>query len=229
MDRRDALKAVGAMGLASMENVLLAAEQPTKPQGAADSYSGDAANGAPTAVPQLRRKEKLMADDRAREVLSRAATGRLATVSRDGSPYVVPLSYVFRNGEIWFHHALGSGHLRNNFDRDRRVCFEVDERGEVYASGPTECNTSLSYRSVIAFGRVRDIDDQAEKKSFFDAFMQKYSDPKWDRPKGVYPRLDKIGVCAIAIERMTGKEAILPPADKRWPGADKTKTSGTAG
>jgi nitroimidazol reductase NimA-like FMN-containing flavoprotein (pyridoxamine 5'-phosphate oxidase superfamily) len=164
-----------------------------------------------------------MSEDHAREMISHAFCGRLATVSPDGSPYIVPLLYVWMNGEIWFHNTTAQGHLRGNVEHEPRVCFEVDDPGEVYANGPTECNTSLAYRSVVAFGRIRIIEDQAKKKAFFDALMKKYADPKWGRPKGIYPRLDQVSVYAIAVERMTGKETPLPAALNRWPAVDKTK------
>ncbi len=45
----------------------------------------------------------------------------------------------------------------------------------------------------------------------------------WSRPKGFFPRLDEVTVYAIAIERMTGKETALPPAQGRWPALDRTK------
>ena len=229
MDRRDALKAVGALGLASVENVLPPGEQRTKPDALPSPRPGDQAGGtkaggtALSNAPQLRRKEKLMPEDHAREMISQAFCGRLATVSPDGSPYIVPLLYVWMNGEIWIHSGHGRGHFRSNVEHEQRVCFEVDDPGEVYANGPSECNTSLAYRSVVAFGRVRIIEDQQQKKAFCDALMKKYADPKWDRPKGVYPRLDQVSVWAIAVERMTGKETPLPAVQDRWPAADKTK------
>ena len=44
----------------------------------------------------------------------------------------------------------------------------------------------------------------------------------WRRPAGFYPRLDQITLYAIAVERMTGKETVLPAAPQRWPAADRT-------
>ena len=44
MDRRDALKAVGVLGIASVENALLAGEQPTKsdrPPSSPPGYQGE--------------------------------------------------------------------------------------------------------------------------------------------------------------------------------------------
>src|SRR6266568_2565043 len=79
--------------------------------------------------PQVRRADKLMAEERARETLERGFYGRLATVGEDGWPYCVPLLYVCMDGEIFVHNTRARGHLRANVDHEPRVCFEVDEAG----------------------------------------------------------------------------------------------------
>jgi len=172
----------------------------------------------------IRRTDKRMSDERAREILACGYAGRLGTVGADGWPYVVPLLYVVRNDEIWVHNAAAPGHLRDNVEHEPRVCFEVDEPGEVFAYGRFECDTSVEYRSVVAFGRIRIAEDGAEKTAFCDALMARYGDPRWERPASFYPRLDQITVYAIAVERLTGKETPLPAAEHRWPHADHTKT-----
>ncbi len=172
----------------------------------------------------IRRTDRQMSDERAREMLARGYAGRLGTVGRDGWPYVVPLLYVWRDGEIWLHTAAVRGHLRDNIDHEPRVCFEVDAPGEVFAYGRFECDTALEYRSVVAFGRIRVVEDRALKAAFCDGLMARYGDPAWQRPAGFYPRLDLITVYAIAVERLAGKETALPAAEDRWPRADHTKT-----
>jgi uncharacterized protein len=165
-----------------------------------------------------------MPESRAREMIARGYCGRLGTVGPDGSPYVVPLLYVCIDGEIWVHNTRAPGHLRANVDHEPRVCFEIDEPGEVFAYGRFECDTSVAYRSVMAFGRIRVVEDQASKHAFFAALMDKYGDPSWGRPPEFFPRLEQVTVYAITIDRMTGKETALPPLQDKWPAADHTKT-----
>lgn len=165
-----------------------------------------------------------MSEDRVREFIAHAYSGRLATVGPDGWPYIVPLLYVWMNGEIWVHNTCARGHFRNNVDHESKVCFEVDDPGEAFPYGRFECDSSMMYRSVVAFGHIRIIDDERHKKAFFDGLMAKYGDPEWDRPKGFYPRLEQVTVYAITVERMTGKETPLPSVENRWPAVDNTKT-----
>jgi uncharacterized protein len=175
-------------------------------------------------APRMRREDRVMAEAAVLQLLAHGYSGRLATVGADGWPYVVPLLYVWKGGQIWVHNTGARGHLRGNVDHDSRVCFEVDEPGEVFPYGRFECDSALAYRSVVAFGRISVVDERAAKTAFFEALMDKYGDPGWSRPKGFFPRLDEVTVYAIAIERMTGKETALPPAQDRWPALDRTKS-----
>jgi uncharacterized protein len=174
--------------------------------------------------PALRRTDKQMPEAQLREFLQKGFCGRLASSGADGWPYVVPLLYVLRGGELWVHNTAARGHLRANVEHDSRVCFEVDEPGEVFPYGRFECDTSIAYRSAVVFGRIRIVDDASQKQAFFEAFMSKYAQPDWDRPRRYFPRLDEVTVYAICIERMTGKEAALPAAESRWPSLDRTKS-----
>jgi len=163
--------------------------------------------------PQVRRADKLMTEERARETLERGFCGRLATVGEDGWPYCVPLLYVCMDGEVFVH-----------VDHEPRVCFEIDEAGEVFPYGRFECDSTVEYRSVIVFGRIRVVEDLKTRERFFDALMAKYAKKEWERPKGFYPRIDQITLYAITIERLSGKETPLPQASERWPAVDRTKS-----
>ncbi len=174
--------------------------------------------------PKLRRTDKVMPEDQAHAALAEGFCGHLATVGDDGYPYCVPLLYVWMDGRIFVHNTSARGHLRANIDREARVCFEIDRAGEVYDYGRFECDSSIAYRSVIAFGRIRVADDRATKQRFFDALLAKYGKPDTGRPKGFYPRLDETTVYAIDIERLTGKETQLPAVADQWPAKDNTKT-----
>ncbi|HZQ36327.1 MAG TPA: pyridoxamine 5'-phosphate oxidase family protein [Dehalococcoidia bacterium] len=174
--------------------------------------------------PAMRRGEKAMTPEQVEELLRHGFSGRLGTVGADGFPYVVPLLYVWMDGAIWVHNTRARGHLRQNVDHEARVCFEVDEPGEVFAYGRFECDSSVAYRSVIAFGRIAVVEERAAKQRFCEALLAKYAHESGDRPKGFFPRLDQITVYAITVERLTGKATPLPAADQRWPAVDQTRT-----
>ena len=175
-----------------------------------------------SSAPQIRRVDRLMSEEQAGQLLQRSFCGRLATVSEDGSPYCAPLLYVVVGGSLYVHNTIARGHLRANIEHDVRVCFEVDEPGQVFDYGRFECDSSVSYRSVIAFGTMRIVDDRKEKQRFFEALMNKYGTPGRDRPRGFFPRIDRVIVYEMTIERLTGKEQALPGISQQWPAVDRT-------
>jgi nitroimidazol reductase NimA-like FMN-containing flavoprotein (pyridoxamine 5'-phosphate oxidase superfamily) len=174
--------------------------------------------------PSIRRADRVMPEARIPEFVERGYSGRLATVSEDGFPYCVPLLYVWMDGEVYLHTTAARGHLRSNVERDPRVCFELDEPQGVFDYGRFECDSGLAYRSVCLFGRIRIVDDREVKQRFCEKLMEKYRSPETTRPKGFFPRLDIITVYALAIERMTGKETLMPPLSEQWPAVDQTRT-----
>jgi uncharacterized protein len=175
-------------------------------------------------APGMRRADRLMTAEAAQRALEGGFCGRLATVGADGAPYCVPLLYVWMDGQVFVHNTSAPGHFRTNVDHEPRVCFEMDEPGEVFAYGRFECDSALAFRSVIVFGRIRVVEDAPTKTRFCEALMAKYGDPAWGRPAGFFPRLGQIAVYAITVERMTGKECALPEVSRRWPAEDNTKT-----
>lgn len=172
----------------------------------------------------IRRADLAIDDARARQWLSLGQAGRLGTVSADGWPYVVPMLYVHEGETVFLHGSRARGHLRSNLERDPRACFVVDVPGSVYGYGRFECDTSLSYGSVMVFGRVRVVEDELQRIAFCDALMAKYGGALSGRPAGFYPRLDHISIYALDIERLTGKEIVLPAASQSWPAVDRTKS-----
>ena len=174
--------------------------------------------------PQLRRQDRMLAEAEARELITRAYCGRVATIGSDGWPYVVPLLHVFTADVINMHNTAALGHFRLNVERDARACFEVDEPVKVFDYGRFECDSGLAYRSAIAYGRIRIVEDRGEKIRFFDALLAKYGTGVPGRPKSFYPRLDDVTVYALTVERITGKHCPLPSVSEQWPALDRTKT-----
>jgi nitroimidazol reductase NimA-like FMN-containing flavoprotein (pyridoxamine 5'-phosphate oxidase superfamily) len=174
--------------------------------------------------PSLRRKDKEMQEARALDAIARGFVGRIATVGPDGWPYCVPFLYVWSGGELLLHNSASRGHFRTNVDNDERVCFELDEAGDVFNYGRFQCDTSVAFCSVIVFGTIKVIEDEGAKTRFFDALMAKYGKPGSGRPEHFYPRIGEITLYAIKPERITGKETPLPDAAQQWPATDRTKS-----
>ncbi len=165
----------------------------------------------------LRRADKIMGAQEVREFLALAHCGRTATIGADGFPYVVPNLFVWMEEQIFLHTARYRGHFLANVEFCDRVCVEADEPGETFPYGPVECDTSIAFRSVVVFGRIRVVPEAEIRQRFFTAFMSKYAPPgSWGREKGSFPRIDSTILYAIAPQVMTGKQTPFPAPDKRW-------------
>ncbi|MBV8876655.1 MAG: pyridoxamine 5'-phosphate oxidase family protein [Gammaproteobacteria bacterium] len=165
----------------------------------------------------LRRADKIMNVEEVRAFLASAHCGRTATVGADGYPYVVPNLFVWMEERIFLHTARHRGHFLANVEFCDRVCFEADEPGETFPYGPVECDTSIAFRSVVVFGRIRVVPELEVRQRFFTAFMSKYAPPdSWGRPQDSFPRIGSTVLYAITPEIMTGKRTPLPSAEKVW-------------
>lgn len=172
---------------------------------------------------QLRRADKIMTTEEIDAFLKEAFCGRTATIGADGYPYVVPNLFVWHEGTVYLHTTRHPGHFAANVKHCSRVSFEVDEPGEVFPYGNIECDTSVSYRSVILFGQIQMLTSDDEATKFFTRFMTKYAPPdSWGREVGSFPRLRATIVYAITPELITGKNGVLPPLADRWPARNNT-------
>lgn len=173
----------------------------------------------------VRRQDKAMSGADIDRFLERTMFAHFASVSANGDPYVVPNLFVYADG-IVYSHTSRTGHFRDNILARARVCFEASEAGKVFPYGEFECDSSVSYMSVVGFGSIRIEEDDAEKTRFFDRLMAKYSDPKLDRPKGFYPRLNAITLYVLQLDEITGKNGPLPSVSEQWPAMNRTKSPG---
>jgi nitroimidazol reductase NimA-like FMN-containing flavoprotein (pyridoxamine 5'-phosphate oxidase superfamily) len=100
---------------------------------------------------RMRRQDLAMDEARTQALLTRGFCGRLATVGVDGAPYCTTMLYVWTEGRIHLHGTRARGHLRSNIDHEPRACFAIDEPGPVFDYGRFECDSTISYASVLVF------------------------------------------------------------------------------
>lgn len=180
-----------------------------------------------TPTGQLKRQDKAMSREEAETFLASSFCGRTGTLGPDGYPYVVPNLFTWQEGQIYLHTARYEGHFLTTVRHHAQVSFEVDEPGEIFPYGHIECDTSVSYRSVIVFGHIRIVEDTEEKLRFYRAFMDKYAPAgSWGREKDSLPRVAGTVVYAVTPEALTGKEGRLPPLHERWPARNHTASPG---
>jgi nitroimidazol reductase NimA-like FMN-containing flavoprotein (pyridoxamine 5'-phosphate oxidase superfamily) len=147
----------------------------------------------------MRRKDREISEQEARQLLAQGEYGVLSTVSPDGTPYGVPLSYVYHQGEIFFHSAP-EGRKVEYLATGARASFCV-----VGATRLLPEKFSTRYESAIASGEIRELDGD-EKRAALSRLVEKYA-PEF-RPQGEEYIAQAEGttrVYALCVRHLTGK------------------------
>ena len=147
---------------------------------------------------EMRRYKQALTEEECAEILRRERRGVLATLGDDGYPYAVPLNFVYEDGKIYFHCAA-EGHKIDAIRRCDKASFCVTEQGE---RAPGEW--WFKVRSVIAFGRVRMLEDRDEVLSRVRALGLKYAAPDYVE-KEIQKDGKRVQCLELTIEHMTGK------------------------
>jgi nitroimidazol reductase NimA-like FMN-containing flavoprotein (pyridoxamine 5'-phosphate oxidase superfamily) len=153
------------------------------------------------------RKSRGMELDAITDLLNRASVGRVATVSTDGTPYIVPVNFSFEGDRIYFHSAL-EGMKLDNIKVNPKVGFETDEMVELLISADRPCDCGCHYRSVIARGKARIVDDDLRRRHALMLLVKKYASGRENQPMPG-DIVAKTAVVEIVIDEISGK-ARLP-------------------
>ena len=152
----------------------------------------------------MRRSGQALGIDACKEVLSRGTSGVLALLGDGGWPYAVPMSYAFDGEKLYFHCAR-EGHKLDAIRREARASFCVVDRDEVV---PEEYTTY--FRSVIVFGRVRVLENEAQMRAAIELLARRYfpQDSAENRHRAIEREWAGLCMLEMDIEHMSGKEAI---------------------
>ena len=152
---------------------------------------------------ELRRKEKKIEELSAVEaVIAAAPFCRLAMCDGD-SPYMVPLCFGYKDNTLYFHSAV-RGRKVDVLRKNPRVCVQFDCD---LALQPAEkaCDWTLSYRSVIGFGRASFVEDPQARQAALAVIMAHYTDGEFDFDEAA---LRKTLVVRVDFDELTGKQAV---------------------
>ena len=169
-------------------------------------------------INELRRTDRQKDEIFTREFLKTAPFCSIANAV-DGQPFIHSNIFVYddKTNQIYFHTAK-EGRFRYNIENNAKVCFTVAEMGRLLPS-PTALNMSMEYKSVVIFGKVTIIEDDAEAESALKILVEKYFPHlKYgvDYSKVTINDLKRTTVFKLEIERWSGKEKQV---EEDFPGA----------
>lgn len=153
---------------------------------------------------EMRRKKQTLSQQEIANILHKGTSGVLALLGDNDYPYAVPISYVYDDGKIYFHSAK-SGHKIDAIQKTAKASFCVIDKDLIV---PAEYTTY--FRSVIAFGQIRVIEDDREKRAAIEKLAIKYApeDTAANRDNTINREWKPLCMLEMTIEHITGKEAI---------------------
>jgi nitroimidazol reductase NimA-like FMN-containing flavoprotein (pyridoxamine 5'-phosphate oxidase superfamily) len=147
----------------------------------------------------IRRSERALTNEQAAEILQKGEYGILSTVSPDGQPYGVPVSFAYTDDALYFHCAV-EGHKLDNLESNPRVSFCVVGGTELLPD-----KFATRYESAIAFGKACELIGN-EKRSALMELLKKYSADFVEKgERYIENDIEKTRVFKIEIETLSGK------------------------
>lgn len=128
--------------------------------------------------------------EEAKALLAECRLGRLGCVY-EGSPYVVPVNYVFDGQNIYIHSLVGRkiAALRTN----PRACLQVDEVVDDY-----------HWRSAIAFGSYGEVADASERERAVGQLLKRFPQLTPVESVPVHDSQSSVVLFRIHVEEVSG-------------------------
>jgi len=152
---------------------------------------------------KMRRFKQQLSQADCLDILDHGTSGVLALSGSDGWPYAIPLSYVYADGSLFFH-AARAGHKLDLIAQNPKASFCVIAQDQIV---PEEFTTY--FKSVIAFGPIRVLEEPEEKRRALTLLSDKYSPNRPEaREAEIAKSWDQVCMLELKVEDLTGKQAI---------------------
>ena len=148
---------------------------------------------------KMRRIGQEIPKEECEEILTNEPRGVLALLGDDDYPYAIPMSHVYVDGKIYFHGAQ-EGHKNDAVKRHTKVSYCVMDKGV-----KAEDSWWYTFKSVIAFGRIKTLTDRDEKIEKLTHLGDKFFPTHEETLDEINRLLDRTEVFEITIEHMSGK------------------------
>lgn len=120
----------------------------------------------------------------------------------DGTPYVIPMNFGYRNGVVYLHSAP-AGRSIDIVGRNPKVCLTFNDGQElVYQHPQVACSYRMRARSVMAWGEVEFVTDFEQKKEALDILMEHYSGESFRYGR---PAVENVKIWRVKLDRITAK------------------------
>lgn len=151
----------------------------------------------------MRRKDKQVINRSEIDAIIRKSKVCRIAMAYQHSPYLVPVCFGYDGNSIFIHTAI-TGEKIQYFEKNNQICFEFESDVRVIPDDKNPCKWTMSYKTVIGFGTITELNLVNEKIYGLNQIYKQYAGHDWDF-QGI--SLEKLRVWKIDIQRMTGKQS----------------------
>ena len=149
----------------------------------------------------MRRSDREITDPGTIHAIVRACQVCRVGLAVEGEPYVVPVSFGFDGGAVYFHTAR-HGRKIEMMTANPRVCLEFERGVELITNPDDACSWTFRYESVIGFGAVVELVEEPAKSRGLNQIMRHYSGRDWSFDART---LESTRVWRVDLDAVTGK------------------------
>jgi nitroimidazol reductase NimA-like FMN-containing flavoprotein (pyridoxamine 5'-phosphate oxidase superfamily) len=167
---------------------------------------------------------KIKSEQKIVEFLQKEHTGRIATVDKNGFPFVAPMNFVYHDDAVYIH-GFPRGEKYDNIKLNSKVGFEVDKElaflPSYFFEPPTDASlTDTLYISVVIKGYAELVTDNVVKAEVLNKLIEKYQiEGRYEKLRSDMATVRGVNLMKIKPEIMTGKYKL----GKYWDSKDKLR------
>ena len=150
---------------------------------------------------EMRRSKQQISPEECARVLKEQKRGVLSVLGDDGYPYGIPMDHWYSEADhaVYFHCAK-SGHKIDAVSAYDKVSYCVTDEGFC-----RDGEWALNISSVIVFGRMSIVADEAQKREICINLARKFTDDEAYIQKELANAFPRVQCLALKIEHMSGK------------------------
>ena len=148
---------------------------------------------------KMRRFKQQISEEECIRILKEQPRGVLSMIGDDGYPYGIPLDHWYSGNKLYFHGAK-VGHKTDAITAFDKVSYCVMDEGF-----RRDGEWALNIKSVVVFGRIRVVEDEAKKREICTNLVRKFTDDEEYLQKELTNAFPRVNCLELTIEHMTGK------------------------
>lgn len=131
----------------------------------------------------------------------------LGMADTDGTPYVLPMNFGYKDGIVYLHSAQ-EGRSISILERNPKVCITFcTDTDLVFQHPKVACSYRMRSKSVIGWGKVTYEEDLDKKVEALNIIMRQYSEKKFEYSN---PAVVNVKIWKVKLENVTCKEFGAP-------------------